>query len=571
MNAIRINKVVIVAALLGATIRCSAVEGTWARRSDLPTARLGLSTCVVNGKIYVIGGGYSIEGPHSRIVEEYDPATDTWARKADMPTGRLGHAASAFNGKIYVVGGDLHGEVSGATVEEYDPVTDTWTKKADMPTRRTFLCSCTVDGTIYVIGGITAPEMHTPARVEVYDPATDTWTRKTDMPTARSMAAACVVDGKIYVIGGVIGNVGGAGVSTVEEYDPATNTWARKADMPTIRKALSASVVAGRIYATGGGAGYGEPFSALEEYDPETDTWIRKPDMPMTRYFHSTAAVDGKMYVFGGAVQFPPHASTAAVEAYELTGPPPDFNGDGKVDGKDVLILAASWGQDDPSCDIGPTVFGDGIVDVQDLTVLAEWIGQDISDATLIAHWAFDEAEGVVAYDDAGDHSGTVIGLPVWQPVGGTIGGALELDGTTFVVTDFLLNPEQGPFSAFAWVQGGALGQAIISQQAGFDWLLLDPATGTLMTELRSGGRVSMALYSEATVADGQWHRVGFTWDGSNRRLYVDDILVAEDTDVALAECYSGLNIGCGSIMAPNTFFTGLIDDVRIYNRAVKP
>jgi hypothetical protein len=91
------------------------------------------------------------------------------------------------------------------------------------------------------------------------------------------------------------------------------------------------------------------------------------------------------------------------------------------------------------------------------------------------------------------------------------------------------------------------------------------------MTELRSGGRQSKALSCEAVITDGNWHRVGFTWDGSNRCLYVDDFLVAEDTDVALNACNGGLNIGCGRLMAPGTFFTGLIDDVRIYSRAVKP
>ena len=98
-----------------------------------------------------------------------------------------------------------------------------------------------------------------------------------------------------------------------------------------------------------------------------------------------------------------------------------------------------------------------------------------------------------------------------------------------------------------------------------------DTVTGALMTELRSGSRQSKMLYSEAIITDGNWHRVGFTWNGSNRRLYVDDILVAEDTDVALAACNGGLNIGCGKSAALDRFFTGLIDDVRIYNRVVKP
>jgi len=48
-------------------------------------------------------------------------------------------------------------------------------------------------------------------------------------------------------------------------------------------------------------------------------------------------------------------------------------------------------------------------------------------------------------------------------------------------------------------------------------------------------------------------------------------VLVAEGADVALADCGGGMNIACGKIKTQATFFTGLIDDVRIYNRAVKP
>jgi len=33
----------------------------------------------------------------------------------------------------------------------------------------------------------------------------------------------------------------------------------------------------------------------------------------------------------------------------------------------------------------------------------------------------------------------------------------------------------------------------------------------------------------------------------------------------------AGLLIGAGSTLAPGTFWSGLIADVRIYNRAVKP
>jgi len=253
-----------------------------------------------------------------------------------------------------------------------------------------------------------------------------------------------------------------------------------------------------------------------------------------------------------------------------ITDPVVDFNGDGIVNIEDLLRLIQSWGQDDPMVDIAPT-FSDGVVDVLDLEALMSYWGQEVKDPTLIAHWALDETEGIVAADSARQNDGTVMGNAAWQPIGGKVDGALEFDGTTFVVAGSVLDPSDGPFSVLAWVKGGAPGQAIISQQAGYDWLVSDPATGALMTELRSGGRQSKALYSDAVITDGNWHRVSFTWDGTHRRLSVDDTLVAEDTDVALAACDGGVNIGCGKLMAPGSLFTGLIDDVRIYNRAVKP
>jgi hypothetical protein len=69
----------------------------------------------------------------------------------------------------------------------------------------------------------------------------------------------------------------------------------------------------------------------------------------------------------------------------------------------------------------------------------------------------------------------------------------------------------------------------------------------------------------------GNWHRVGFNWDGSNRVLYVDDMEVARDPQANLPSFTGGLHIGAGSTLAPGTFWKGLIDDVRIYDRAVKP
>ena len=61
---------------------------------------------VVNGILYAIGGAPDFLGPSSlATVEAYDPVTDTWHSVASMPTARTGMSSDVVDGTIYVVGG----------------------------------------------------------------------------------------------------------------------------------------------------------------------------------------------------------------------------------------------------------------------------------------------------------------------------------------------------------------------------------------------------------------------------------------------------------------------------------
>ncbi len=91
------------------------------------------------------------------------------------------------------------------------------------------------------------------------------------------------------------------------------------------------------------------------------------------------------------------------------------------------------------------------------------------------------------------------------------------------------------------------------------------------MTELGVYGRSAGPLLSQTTVTDGNWRHVGLAWDGSDRILYVDGAEVARDTLSGLGSSEGGLYIGTGKDMALGTYWSGLIDEVRIYNRAVSP
>lgn len=252
-----------------------------------------------------------------------------------------------------------------------------------------------------------------------------------------------------------------------------------------------------------------------------------------------------------------------------------DFTGDYQVDIKDLLMLIEHWGQDEPMCDMAPMPWGDGIVDANDLEVLMSYWGQEVYDPHFIAHWTLDEIEGTIAHDSIAENHGLVMGDALWQSDEGQVGGAIQLDGIhDYVDTPFVLNPREGVFSVFAWVKGVIPGEVIIAQNKGTDWLLTDDQ-GCLMTALvGSGGRgYDDPLISETTVTDGNWHRVGLVWDCSYRSLYVDDELVAIDVAEQhnFPESLGGLYIGAAHDRRSSGFWSGLIDDVRIYNRVVMP
>jgi hypothetical protein len=331
--------------------------------------------------------------------------------------------------------------------------------------------------------------------------------------------------------------------------------------------------VDGRIYVIGGDAGPPDP--EVEEYNPLTDTWATRADMPTPRGALSITALNDRIYVIGGTVTlFNDVLST--VEEYIPNPLMVDFNRDGIVDIEDLLRLIESWSLDDPMCDIAPRPSGDGVVDALDLELLMSYWGQPVDDPTLIAHWALDEAEGAVAYDSAGVNDAFVIGEPLWQPEDGKVGGALAFDGIgDYVFAQNGLNPADGLFSIFVWVKGGAPGQVIIAQMdgdgSGETWLGMDAVSGCLMTGLIPpplGRFITQPLESQSVINDGQWHHVGFVWDGLYRSLYVDGIEVSKDINTLAPPKSSngGLYIGTSKTLDAGTFFSGLIDDVHRYN-----
>jgi hypothetical protein len=78
---------------------------------------------------------------------------------------------------------------------------------------------------------------------------------------------------------------------------------------------------------------------------------------------------------------------------------------------------------------------------------------------------------------------------------------------------------------------------------------------------------------SPNTYNDGQWHHAVVTNDGANVTLYVDGVQVATESTSGASPDRSGtkpVTVGANSIITPpGKFFTGEVDEVRVWNDAL--
>jgi N-acetylneuraminic acid mutarotase len=118
-----------------------------------------MAVAAVNGILYAIGGESedTIQGvPTGHVVssvEAYDPATDTWTARASLPVPVASSTATVVDGIIYLIGGGPFSYTGSINVYAYDPAKDKWTVEPPMPTERYNATASALNGVVYVIGG----------------------------------------------------------------------------------------------------------------------------------------------------------------------------------------------------------------------------------------------------------------------------------------------------------------------------------------------------------------------------------------------------------------------------------
>jgi hypothetical protein len=193
--------------------------------------------------------------------------------------------------------------------------------------------------------------------------------------------------------------------------------------------------------------------------------------------------------------------------------------------------------------------------------------------AGLVAAYGFDEAAGIVQVTDASGrgNTGTISGAT--RTTAGKIGGALSFNGTNAWVTvkDAASLDLTTGMTIEAWVKPSAL--------AGWRSVVLKEATGGLAYALYSGNNAGrpagyvhisndVAAPGTADMVANVWTHLAVTYDGTTLRLFVNGVRVRSQSAPGAAMTTGGaLRIGGNSVWGE--YFKGLIDEVRIYNRAL--
>jgi Ca2+-binding RTX toxin-like protein len=203
----------------------------------------------------------------------------------------------------------------------------------------------------------------------------------------------------------------------------------------------------------------------------------------------------------------------------------------------------------------------------------------------LVAAFSFNETTGLTASDSSVvRRNGTIRGA---SHVAGKFGNALSFDGlddwvTVTDTTNSAIDLTNG-MTIEAWVQPTFL-----------------DAWETVVMKERGAGNLSYALYGHDGFPDpfgfntpagyiratpvlsttdqavrrttplpiGQWSHLATTYDGTTMRLYVNGVQVASKPQTGtIAVANGALRIG-GNASFAGEFYDGLIDEVRIYNRA---
>ena len=185
---------------------------------------------------------------------------------------------------------------------------------------------------------------------------------------------------------------------------------------------------------------------------------------------------------------------------------------------------------------------------------------------SLVGWWKLDETSGTTAADSSGNgNDGTLTSMAGDEWTTGQVDGALEFDGTNdYIDVSSLSATTDKTFSC--WIYANSL-------TADFTTLIEFGSDAPWFGVAEWSGNWYLLEYDkncwgQTRLSTGQWYHIAYTSDSSTNssKVYLNGV---EDTEFAAnanTETGSGMGIAYHN---GDTCFNGIIDDVRVYDRAL--
>ena len=186
----------------------------------------------------------------------------------------------------------------------------------------------------------------------------------------------------------------------------------------------------------------------------------------------------------------------------------------------------------------------------------------------LIGWWKLDDGSGSTASDSSGNAlNGMLTNSPTWTS--GLLNGAMSFASASQVI-GIPAHNYGSSLSVCAWVQLSSYlpgYQRIFDTDYRYGYFLgfaVDGRTGLFIVANPSIGTCSGGM-----ATNGQWSHLCGTFDGSSGLLYFNGSLVASNAFTAPTQGSVGAQIAHSVSDNDTRSLAGLLDDVRVYNRAL--
>ena len=204
--------------------------------------------------------------------------------------------------------------------------------------------------------------------------------------------------------------------------------------------------------------------------------------------------------------------------------------------------------------------------------------------AGLVAHWEFDDGTGTIAVDSSGNgHDGTLLGDPAW--VAGMIGsGALSFDGSDGLVDvghdESLSITDELTITVWVKVSDLSTFYFLVCKQpsgtAGDNYpgnyeFRIQSNTGILEFGHQEAEGEQYTFYtSETPITAEQWYHVAVSiTKGELVEFYIDGISAGSFEQLTNFGVLNDEPVRIGGRKDGYSFFNGILDDVRLYDRAL--